>query len=144
VPRPHREDPFKALRFLVEIGGAATGFTEVSGLEAEAEVFEYRQGSDPLSSIRKLPGLLKYSNITLKRGYTTNRDLYDWWRTGVEGNVQRRNVAIVLLDDDGQELQRWLVYDAWITKYEGPTLDAKAKEVAIESVELAHEGFELA
>ena len=81
--------------------------------------------------------------MTLKRGMTTSRDLWDWWRTVVEGNAQRRNVAIVLLDDSRNAVLRWALRDAWIVKIEGPELDAEGNEVAIETVELAHEGLEL-
>jgi phage tail-like protein len=140
---PAGKDPFKNYSFLVEIGGIAqAAFSKVSGLSAEAEVIEYREGAD-VTSTRKLPGLIKYGNVTLKRGITASRELFDWWKTVVNGNLQRRDVAIVLLDDARAEVLRWLLRDAWIAKFEVGPLRAKGNDVLIESIELAHEGFEL-
>lgn len=144
MPPASRRDPYKNYSFLVEIEGVAqAGFAEVSGLSAEAAAIEYREGADPLASTRKLPGLVKYSNVTLKRGITTDRDLWDWWQTVVDGNVQRRNVVIALLDDSRTPVARWRLRNAWIAKIEGPNLSSSKNEVAIETVELAHEGLEL-
>lgn len=140
-----RHDPFKDYSFLVEIDGVAdTAFSEVSGLSAEAEVIEYREGSDKLTSSRKLPGRVRYGDVTLRRGVTTSRVLFDWWMTAVNGNVQRRNVAVILLDDARQEVRRWLLREAWIAKFEIGPLQAKGNEVLIESILLTHEGLELA
>jgi phage tail-like protein len=139
-----RRDPFKNYSFLVEIDGiASSAFKSVSGLAAEAEVIEYREGSDPISSSRKLPGRVRYPNVRLSRGLTTSRDLWDWWETVVNGTVERRNVAITLLDDSRTPVLRWLLRDAWVAKFEAPELDASANEVAIETLELAHERLEL-
>jgi phage tail-like protein len=144
MPPASRRDPFKNYSFRVEIDGiASAAFKSVSGLAAEAEVIDYREGSDGLSSSRKLPGRVRYSNVTLTRGITTSRDLWDWWQTVVDGALQRRNVVITLLDDSGNEVVRWNLRDAWIAKIEGPNLEAGGNEVAIESIELAHEGLEL-
>jgi phage tail-like protein len=144
VPAASRRDPFKNYSFLVEIDGiASSAFKSVSGLVAEAEVIEYREGSDPLSSSRKLPGRVAYPNVRLSRGLTTSRDLWDWWRTVVDGSLERRNVSITLLDDTRTPVLRWLLRNAWIAKFEAPDLDASANEVAIETIELAHEGLEL-
>ena len=141
---PGRRDPFKNYSFVVEIDGiASSAFRSVSGLAAEAEVIEYREGSDPLSSSRKLPGRVRYPNVRLSRGLTTTHDLWDWWQTVVSGTVDRRNVAIVLLDDSHTPVLRWLLRNAWIAKFEAPDLDAAGNEVAIETIELAHEGLEL-
>jgi phage tail-like protein len=139
-----RRDPFKNYSFLVEIDGiASSAFKSVSGLAAEAEVIEYREGSDPISSSRKLPGRVRYPNVRLSRGLTTSRDLWDWWETVVNGTVERRNVAITLLDDSRTPVLRWLLRDAWVAKFDAPELDASANEVAIETLELAHERLEL-
>jgi phage tail-like protein len=141
---PARIDPYKNFRFVVDIdGNRAGGFTRVSGLAAEAEMIEYRQGADGLTSTRKLPGRVEYSNVTLRRGLTADRFLWDWWKTIVTGSVQRRTVGIILLDDDGNEVLRWFLNEAWIAKIEVSDLDAEGNEVAIESIELAHEGLEL-
>ena len=144
MPPAGRRDPFKSYSFLVEIDGiASAAFKSVSGLGAEAEVIEYREGADPLSSSRKLPGRVKYPNVTLKRGLTISRDLWDWWQTVVNGPVDRRNVAIVLLDDSRTPVLRWLLRNAWIARIEASELDASKNEIAIESIELAHEGLDL-
>lgn len=143
MPAPSRRDPYKNFRFDVDIDGTRAGFASVSGLAAEAEVIEYRQGSDGFTSSRKLPGRVKYPNVTLRRGVTTDHFLWDWWKTILAGLVQRRNVQIILLDDDRNEVLRWLLSEAWIAKIEVSDLDAEGNEVAIESIELAHEGLEL-
>jgi phage tail-like protein len=144
MPAPSRDDPFKSYSFLVEIDGIPSSFfREVSGLDAEAEVIEYREGGDRVTSSRKLPGRVKYSNVTLTRGLTTSRDLWDWWTTVRDGAVQRRGVAITLLDDARQPVLRWLLREAWIARIEFSELDASKNEVAVESIELAHEGLDL-
>lgn len=137
-----RNDPYSGLHFLVEIEGlTVAAFSECSGLSSWIEVIEYRSGADPI--IRKLPGLRKFADIVLKRGWTKNRELWDWYRTGLVGNVQRKSGSIVLLDDAGQEVSRWNFHQGWIRKYEAPVLNAKSNDVAIETIEIAHEGFEL-
>jgi phage tail-like protein len=143
MPAPARIDPYRNFRFVVDIDGNRAGFTSVSGLAAEAEVIEYREGWDGLTSTRKLPGRVKYPNVTLRRGVTTDRFLWDWWKMILAGTVQRRNVGIILLDDDRNEVLRWSLNEAWIVKIEVSDLDAEGNEVAIESIELAHEGLEL-
>lgn len=145
MPAPSRNDPFKNYSFIVEIDGMAhAAFSEVSGLSAEAEVIEYREGSDKVTSTRKLPGRIDYANVTLKRGLTTSRELFDWWMTVVNGNVQRRNVSIVLLDDARMEVMRYHLEHAWPVKFESASLQAKGNDVLIESVVLTHEGLDLA
>jgi phage tail-like protein len=139
-----RNDPLKSFSFLVEIDGVASAaFKFVSGLGAEVEVIEYREGADNLSSSRKLPGRVKYPNVTLKRGLTTSHDLWDWWQTVRDGTLQRRAVVITLLDDARQPVLRWRLREAWIARIEVSELDASKNEIAIESIELAHEGLEL-
>lgn len=138
-----RPDPYGGFNFLVEIDGVAiAGFSEISGLSAEIEPIDYREGSDPMT-VRKLPGVRKFTNVTLKRGFTHNRDLWQWFKTGLEGALQRRTVRIVLLDDDRTAVARWTLRAAWITKWAGPQLMAAGSDVAIESIELVHEGFDL-
>jgi phage tail-like protein len=145
MPATTRIDPFRNYSFIVEIDGiASSAFKSVSGLAAEVEVIEYREGSDTLTSSRKLPGRVRYPNVRLSRGLTTSRDLWDWWETVVNGTVERRDVAIVLLDDARNAVLRWVLQEAWIAKFEAPAdLDATGNEVAIETIELAHEGFRL-
>jgi len=141
MPASQRDDPYKAFNFLVEIDGmTVAAFCEVSGLVSETDVIEYRAGSDT-TTVRKLPGLTKYANIVLKRGVTQDSQLRDWRKAIEQGTVQRRNGAIILLDDERSPVVRWQFRDGWITKYEGPALNAKANDVAIETIEIAHEGL---
>jgi phage tail-like protein len=139
---PQRQDPYKAFNFVVEIDGiAVAAFSEVSGLQSETQVIAYREGSDP-NTVRKLPGLTTYANIVLKRGVTQNAELWQWRKTVVDGAVERRDGSIVLLDDKGDEVVRWNFVRGWVCRWAGPALEATANEVAIETIEIAHEGLE--
>lgn len=139
----NQNDPFGAFNFFVEIDGVTkAAFTEVSGLEVDVDVIEYREGGDPLG-VRKLPGLVKYGNIVLKRGLTADHSLWDWIKKVIDGAVQRTDMTITLLDDQRQPVLAWHIKRAWPRKWTGPALNAKSSEVAIESLEIAHEGLEL-
>ena len=143
MPAPQRNDPYKAFNFLVEIDGIAHAvFSEVTGLESETAVIEYRAGGENV--VRKLPGLTKFGNLTLKRGITQDAELWNWRKSIVDGDIDRRNGSIVLLDDTRSPVVRWNFRNGWICKWEGPALSAKSNEVAIETMEIAHEGLELA
>jgi phage tail-like protein len=138
------EHPYRAMNFRVEIDGiAAAVFSECSGLESSIDVVDYREGSDSSLSVRKLAGLRKYPNITLKRGITADKELYNWHRKILNGEMDRRNGSIILLDDQRTEVLRWNFWNGWICKYEGPVLNAKSSEVAIETIEICHEGLQL-
>lgn len=137
-----RSDPYGAFNFLVEIDGVAVaGFTECTGLSSEVAVIEYREGGDLAS--RKLPGLRKFTNITLKRGLTANADLWQWHKAVANGTPSRRNGRIVLLDGERQPVAAFQFVNGWVTKWTGPSLNASGSEVAIESIEIAHEGLDL-
>jgi phage tail-like protein len=139
-----RIDPFFNFNFLVEIDGIArAAFHEVTGFDSTIDVIEHREGGDNTTP-RKLPGITKHSNIVLKWGMTDDQDLYRWHRDTVRGNVQRRNGSIVLLDRRGQEVARWNFFNAWPAKWDGPDFNAEGNDVAIETLELAHEGIERA
>lgn len=138
---PTRHDPFAGFNFIVDIEGIAAGFLECSGLSSETDVIEYREGGDIL--IRKLPGLTKYSNIVLRRGITTTRDLWAWRQTVINGQTQRRDGTIVLLSEHRTPVLTWRFHAGWPAKLEGPTLNARSSDVAIESIEIVHEGLEL-
>lgn len=139
-----RVDPFLNFNFLVEIDGISrAAFQEASGFDSTIDVIEHREGGDNITP-RKLPGMTKYSNIVLKRGITDDVELYQWHRQAIQGNVQRRNGSIVLLDRQGTEQVRWNFVNAWPTKWDGPDLNAEGNDVAIETLELAHEGVERA
>ena len=138
-----RNDPFAAFNFLVEIQGIAkANFAEVSGLTVEIAAIEYREGGENSLTVRKLAGLAKYSNITLKRGFTADLSLWKWIKGVLDGNAVRAAVTITLLNDQRQPVVRWNVREAWPCKYEGPDLNAKGNAIAIETLELCHEGFE--
>jgi phage tail-like protein len=138
-----RDNPYPNHNFAVDLGtGDTIGFSEVDLPAGEIEVIEYREGNE-ISRTRKLPGLVKYPNVTLKRGITGNLELFDWWKAVRDGRLLCRNVTITLLDEQRQEVQRWLLRDAWPAKIEAGPLNAQANEVAIETLELAHEGFEI-
>jgi phage tail-like protein len=139
---PH--DPYENFNFRVEIDGVAVAaFSEVTGLAATTDVIEYRTG-DMKGGTRKLPGRTKFENITLERGVTQDTTFWNWYRTVLDGRPDRKNGAIVLLDDAFEEVARWRFRNAWPCKYVGPALNAKGNCVAIETLELAHEGLDLA
>jgi len=135
-------DPFGNYNFLVELDGITrAAFQECSGFDATIDVIEHREGGEN-TTLRKLPGMTKYSNIVLKWGMTDDIELYQWHRQAVQGNLQRKNGSIVLLDRTGSEVARWNFFRAWPTKYDGPDLNAEGNDVAVETLELAHEGVE--
>ena len=137
-------EPYKNFRFLVEIQGITqAGFSECSGFGSTVEVIEYREGGDPIS-VRKLPGRVEFPDITLKWGLTDSRELYDWHLSVVKGQIQRKNGSIIVLDDSGVEKVRWNFLNAWPTKWEGPNLNAKGNDVAIETLVISCEHIELA
>ena len=133
--------PYGKFRYKVEIDGLeAGGFSEVSGFDASIDVIEYREG-DMVQTPMKIPGLKKYGNITLKQGLTTSKVLYDWIIAGVNGAVDRKTITITLLDDEEAPAASWQVINAWPTKYTAPDFNATSSEVAIETLEIAHEGM---
>lgn len=136
-----RVDPYKNFLFLVEIDGITqASFADCSGFSSHVEVVEYREGGDR-STVRKLPGKTSYPDITLKRGLTNSSELYDWHRTAVEGQIQRKNGSVVVLDDTLAEQVRWNFTGAWISKWEGPALTAKGNDVAIETLTISCESL---
>ena len=138
-----RRDPFRSFNFRVELDGITrAGFRECSGLDASQDPIEYREGTEGLTA-RKLPGLNKYSNISLKWGMTDDTELWDWRKKAIAGKVERKNGSIVLLSETGEEKLRWNFREAWPTKWTGPSFNATGNEVAIEALEITHEGLEL-
>lgn len=136
-----RNDPFRAFNFLVEIDGITrAAFRECSGLDSSQSAIDYREGGEPLH-VRKLPGLNTFSNVSLKWGITTDAEFWDWRKKAMEGKVERKNGSIILLDETGAEKIRWNFADGWPTKWTGPTFNATGNEVAIESIEIVHEGI---
>lgn len=133
-------DPQGNYNFHVEIDGISRGaFHEVSGLDSTVDVVEHREGGWNQTP-RKLPGQTKHSAIVLKWGFNVDRDLIDWHQRIVDGEIERKDGSIVLLDRRNAEVARWNFTRAWPSKYTGPSFNAEASDVAIETLELVHEG----
>ena len=128
----------------MEIDGIVqAGFSDCSGFGSHVEVVEYREGGDA-NTVRKLPGKVSYPDITLKWGLTDSRELYDWHLAAVDGQIQRKNGSVLVLDDTGAEKVRWNFFNAWPTKWDGGALTAKGNDVAIETLSVACERLERA
>jgi phage tail-like protein len=139
-----RQDPYLDFNFRVEIDDiAAAAFREAELPEGRIEAIAYRDGTDRTNAARLLSGRVEYGPLILRRGFAGDASLFEWWRAVSQGSPDRRNVAVILLDEQGQEVARWVLRRAWPTKYSGPALNALGNEVAIETLELAHEGIEL-
>jgi phage tail-like protein len=139
-----RNDPYRGYVFEVEIDNTSVaGFRECSGLAFDTEPVEYREGTDTPLHVRKLSGLRKFGNIMLKRGFTDNTELWDWYKDVLNGTVQRRNGAIILKDEERTPKLRWEFSEGWICKWEGPQFNATASDVVIESIEICVERVEL-
>lgn len=134
--------PLPKFHFQVEWGGANLGFTDVTGLDVETEVIEYRDGASPEYVKTKMPGMQKFSNITMKRGtFQGDSDYFDWWNTVALNTIERRDVTISLLNENHEPVVVWKIKNAWPTKVQSTDLKSTGNEVAIESIELAHEGL---
>lgn len=139
MPTGTRTDPYRGYNFLVEIDGITqAGFQEVSGLDASTDPIDYRESNDP-NHVRKLPGLNKYTAITLKRGITDSDELWKWYQSVAAGKAERKNGSIVLLDDAGQERLRWNFAGAWPSKWSGPSFNSTSNAIAVETLEITHE-----
>jgi phage tail-like protein len=146
VPAPNPEVFLGSGRFLVNIDGlTVSSFLSVVLAEGEADVIEYRQGTDPSQHTFKLPGRIRYSSVTLVRGVSKQqRDLYDWWSSVATGPLQRRNLSIIALDDSGQQAVRWNVFSAWPRLYRVSPFEAESDAILCETLELACERVERA
>lgn len=145
MPDGTRKDPYGQFNFVIEIDGMNVGgFSEASGLTTDTNIIEYREGNEKHGTTRKLPGLMKYNNIVLKRGYTKDKVLWEWRKKCIDGKTERRNGSIILLDEARQPALRWNFREGWPSKWEGPGLNGKTSEVALETLEIAHEGLEMA
>ncbi len=134
--------PHAKFRFKIEIDGLeAGGFSEVTGFDASIDVVEYREGDMTAETPLKVPGLKKYGNITLKQGLADSRVMYDWLASGLTGAVERKTVTLTLLNETQAPAASWQIINAWPTKYTAPDFNATSSEIAIETVELAHEGM---
>jgi phage tail-like protein len=139
-----RTDPVRNFRFRLEIDGLqAAAFSEAMIAETTTEAIDYREGTDPMH-VRKLSGLTKFGNVTLKRGITDSMDIYNWHKQIMAGQIQsnRKKVIIVVVDEAGGDKARFVITEAWPTKYDPSDLNAKGNEVLIELLELVNEGIE--
>lgn len=136
--------PLPVFHFTVDWGSSRVGFSEITGLTQENQAIEYRDGAFPEYSSIKMPGLRKFSNVTLKRGVVKGDNQFFQWLSTVKLNtVERRTLIISLLNESHEPVMVWKVMNAFPVKVEGPQLKAAGNEVAIEAIELAHEGLEL-
>jgi phage tail-like protein len=136
--------PLPKFHFRVEWGGERLGFTEVTGLDMQIEAIEYREGVSPEYSKIKMPGLQKMSNITLKRGAVAgDSDFYKWINTVSLNKIERRDVVISLLNEEHAPVLTWKAKNTFPIKLQASDLKADGNEVAIETLELAHEGLSL-
>ena len=142
-----RNDPYGGYNFKVAVPGIApdgdtvqASFTEVSGLEISVDPIEYRNGNDEKTP-RKFSGIRKFTNITLKRGITGDIDFWKWLLEGANGKEDKREGTITMLDEDRQPVMTWKFKNGWPCKFTGPGLNAANSEIAMETVEICHEGL---
>ena len=140
-------NPYSAFNFTVEIDGQQlAAFQEVSGLDSENTPIEYREGADATNTVRKLPGIEKYPHVVCKRGITGGPQLWTLRQTVRDGSSTfppTHNVVIQLLDEQHNPVMKWTLTNAWCTKLSGPSLNAKGNEIAIESMEWAHDRIDI-
>ncbi|MGB8338951.1 MAG: phage tail protein [Burkholderiales bacterium] len=137
--------PMPKFHFEVKWDDKAMSFQEVSGLDVEAQAIEYRHGDNKAFSTIKMPGIKKFSNITMKRGVFANDSKFGDWLNQIKMNtVKRTSMTISLIDEEGKPTMVWTLTNAWPTKITGTDLKSDANEVAIESIEIAHEGLTIA
>ncbi len=135
---------YRAFQFMVEIGSVTTArFQEVGGLDATIDTTEYREGGTMLGAL-KFPGLTKHANLSLKRGYTDDTLLYDWFADVMTGRTEniRRDISVIQVDMAGKEAYRWNLFNAFPVKYTAPAFNAKGNDLAIETLEVAYERIE--
>ena len=149
MPPVFREDPYGGFNFEVIVAGVSDdgqavkgSFSEASGLEVELTPIEYRNGGEPLRP-RLIPGMHKFSKVTLKRGIIGDLAFWNWVVEALNGLVRRTEVAVVLLDENRQEVMRWNFERAWPSKWTGPGLNAANNEIAMETLEICHEGMQI-
>ncbi|MDG5491368.1 phage tail protein [Psychroserpens sp. SPM9] len=134
--------PMPKFRFEVDLGDGLNNvaFQEVSGLDVESQIIEYRNSNSKLFSIEKMPGLAKYGNVTMKGGVFVNDNTFWNWHKQISINtIKRRTVIIKLLDETGQVTMQWLLHNAWPTKITSTDLKSDGNEIAVDTIEIAHE-----
>ena len=139
------EWPIPKFRFEVKWDSNVMSFQEVSGLDIEAQPIEYRRGDSPSFSVMKMPGLKKYSDVTMKKGVLkSDNKFWDWFNQIKMNTVKRIPVTISLLDEEGKPTMVWTLANAWPTKISGTDLKSTGNEVAVETIVIAHEGIQIA
>lgn len=134
--------PLPKFHFVVSDGSDNVAFSECSGLDVETEVIEYRSGEQRDYTKLKIPGMRKTANVVLGRGMVAgNNSFFEWWNTASLNKVERRNITISLLNEEHQPVASWQVKDAWPAKITSTDLKADGNEIAIEKIELAHQGI---
>ncbi len=136
------EYPLPKFHFEAEWGGVRIGANEITGLEVETQVIEYRDCASPEYSMQKIPGMQKYSNVTMKRAvFASDNDYFAWWNTVALNTVEKRNVTISLLNEAHEPVVVWKIKNAWPAKITSTDLKSDGNELAIEAIELAHDGL---
>jgi phage tail-like protein len=139
---PTRIDPYLSGNFRILIDNiTVTHFSEALGLEAAVDVVDYRAGDSNENSVIKLAGLRRFSNITLRRGLTSDASLWNWFNNILSGTMDRRSVVVELLDAQDNLVWRWSLLNAWPCRWAGPSLVANSSEVALETVEICCESL---
>jgi phage tail-like protein len=137
--------PIPKFHFQVKWDSNVMSFQEVSGLDVEAQPIEYRAGDNPVFSVTKMPGIKKYGNVTMKKGvFKADNKFWDWFNQIKMNTIKRVPVTISLLDEAGSPTMVWTLTNAWPTKITGTDLKAEGNEVAVETIEIAHEGLTIA
>jgi phage tail-like protein len=150
VPPTRRDEPYAAHNFQLIVNGVSAdgsavkgSFTEISGLNVEMKVIEYRNGSEEMT-VRKQPGLRTLTNLVCKRGVTGDVEFWNWIKTAIDGDVQRADGSIILNDENQVEVMRWDFTQGWACKYTGPTFNATDNSIGMETVEICHQGLQVA
>ena len=139
-----RNDPYAGHHFVINIENVGSaGFSECTGLTMENDPIEYREGSEPTTHVRKIPGLAKYGNITFKRGFTKDMRLWNWRNAVIEGKTQRSSGTIILRDEQLNPVLTWKFFEAWPSKLEGPNFNAKTNDIAIETLTIVVEWLQV-
>jgi phage tail-like protein len=137
--------PLPRFHFLVKWDSHVMSFQEVSGLDVDAQPIEYRAGDNPVFSTVKMPGIRKYGNVTMKKGvFKADNKFWDWFNQIKMNTIKRVPVTISLLEESGSPTMVWTLANAWPTKITGTDLKAEGNEVAVETIEIAHEGLTIA
>jgi phage tail-like protein len=135
--------PIPKFYFSVSFGGdEKISFQEVSGLDVQSEEIKYRAGDNPVFSVTKMPGMVKYGNVTMKKGvFKSDNKLWDWLSKIKMNTIERKTITISLLDEKGEATMVWVLKNAWPTKITSTDLKSEGNEVAIETIEIVHEGL---